>query len=74
MTLIDNEGRKSEADPDVFGYIPDGRNIFLENVSLGVTDKGQAIFSVAPDATGFEFELAGADLLNDDRGTLPLGI
>ena len=35
MTLIDNEGRKSEADPDMFGYIPDGRNIFLENVSLG---------------------------------------
>jgi hypothetical protein len=37
MTLIDNEGRKSEADPDVFGYIPDDRNIFLENVSPGVT-------------------------------------
>ena len=46
----------------------------VDNVNLGVTDRGQAIFSVAPDATGFELELAGADLLNDDRGTLPLGI
>lgn len=33
MTLIDSEGRKSEADPDKFGYI-------LENVNPGVTDKG----------------------------------
>jgi hypothetical protein len=56
MTLIDSEGRKSEADPDKFGYIPDDRNIFLENVNLGVTDQGQAIFTVAPDATGFELE------------------
>jgi hypothetical protein len=67
MTLIDNEGRKSEADPD-------DRNVFLENVSPGVTDKGQAIFSVAPDATGLELELAGADLLSDEHGTVPLGI
>jgi hypothetical protein len=74
MTLIDNEGRKSEADPDMFGYIPDDRNIFLENVNLGVTDRGQAIFSVAPDATGFELELGDADLLSDEHGSVPLGI
>lgn len=74
MTLIDSEGRKSEADPDKFGYIPDDRNIFLENVNPGVTDEGQAIFTVAPDATGFELELGDADLLSDDHGTVPLGI
>ena len=74
MTLIDNEGLKSEADPDVFGYIPDDRNIFLENVNLGLTDRGQAIFSVAPDATGFELELASADRLSDEHGSVPLGI
>jgi hypothetical protein len=74
MTLIDNEGRKSEADPDMFGYIPDGRNIFLENVNLGVKGRGQAIFSVAPDATGFELELGDADLLSDEHGSVPLGI
>lgn len=52
----DSQGRKSEADPDKFGYIPDDRNIFLENVNPGVTDKGQAIFTVAPGSTGFELE------------------
>lgn len=74
MTLIDSEGRKCEADPDKFGYIPDDRNIFLENVNPGVTDQGQAIFTVAPDATGFELELGDADLLSDEHGTVPLGI
>ncbi len=74
LALIDSEGRRSEADPDKFGYIPDDRNIFLENVNPGVTDKGQAIFTVAPGATGFELELGDADLLSDDHGTVPLGI
>ncbi len=74
MTLVDSEGRRSEADPDKFGYIPDGRNIFLENVNPGVTDQGQAIFTVAPGSTGFELELGDADLFSDTRGTVPLGI
>lgn len=74
MTLVDNEGRRSEADPDKFGYIPDSRNIFLENVNPGVTDQGQAIFTVAPGSTGFELELGDADLFSDVNGTVPLGI
>ena len=74
MALIDSEGRRSEADPDKFGYIPDGRNIFLENVNPGVTDQGQAIFTVAPGATGFELELGDADLFSDRKGIVPLGI
>lgn len=74
MTLVDNEGRRSEADPDKFGYIPESRNIFLENVNPGVTDEGQAIFTVAPGSTGFELELGDADLLSDAKGTVPLGI
>lgn len=74
MALVDGEGRRNEADPDKFGYIPDGRNIFLENVNPGVTDQGQAIFTVAPGSTGFELELGDADLLSDVHGTVPLGI
>ncbi len=74
MTLVDSEGRRNEADPDKFGYIPDDRNIFLENVNPGVTDQGQAIFTVAPGSTGFELELRDADLFSDVHGTVPLGI
>jgi hypothetical protein len=72
-TLIDSDGRKSEADPDKFGYIPDDRNIFLEYVNLGVTDQGQAVFTVAPDSRGFKLALGDADLLSDEHGTVPLG-
>ena len=53
---------------------PTDRNIFLENVNPGVTDLGQAIFTVVPDATGFELELGDADLLSDDHIIVPLGI
>jgi Domain of unknown function (DUF4352) len=74
MTLIDSKSRRSEADPDEFGYIPEDRDIFLENVNPGVTEEGQAIFTVAPDATDFERGLGDADLLSDDHGTAPLGI
>jgi hypothetical protein len=74
MALVDSEGRRNEADPDKFGYIPDDRNIFLENVNPGVTDQGQAIFTVAPGARGFELELGDADLFSDVHGTVPLDI
>jgi hypothetical protein len=73
MALVDSEGRRNEADPDKFGYIPDDRNIFLENVNPSVTDRGQAIFTVAPGARGFELELGDADLFSDVHGTVPLG-
>lgn len=40
-----------------------------------MTDRGQAIFTVAPGSTGFELDLGGdADLFSDTRGTVPLGI
>lgn len=74
MALIDNEGRRNEADPDKFGYIPDDRNIFLENVNPGVTDRGQAIFTVAPGSTGFKLELGDAGLFSDAHGTVSLEI
>jgi hypothetical protein len=39
-----------------------------------VTDRGKAIYTVAPGATDFELELGDADLLSDDHGTVPPGI
>lgn len=74
LALIDSEGRKNEADPDKYGYIPEGRNVFIENVNPGVTQRGQAIFTVAPGASGFELEAGDADLFSGDHGRVPLGI
>jgi hypothetical protein len=72
-TLIDSDGRKNEADPDKVGYIPDDRNIFLEYVYPGVTDQGQAVFTVGPDPRGFKLAIGDADLLSNEHGIVPLG-
>lgn len=74
MALIDSQGRSNEADPDEFGYTPDGCNIFLGNVNPGVTDREQATSTVAPGSTSFELELGDADLLSDTKRTVQLGI
>jgi hypothetical protein len=59
-------GRRSEPDPD-------DRNIFLQYVNPGVTDQGQAVFTMAPDPRGFKLALGEADLLSDELGTVLLG-
>ena len=53
---------------------PIGSNIFLENINPGMTDQGQAIFTVTPGSSGFELEVGDADLFSDVHGTVPLGI
>lgn len=73
LTLVDSEGRESEADPDKFQYIPEERNIFLNNVNPGVTDQGQAIFTVAPDASGFKLQVGDTDVFSDESGFVDLG-
>lgn len=73
LTLIDSEGRESQADPDKFQYIPEDRNIFLENVNPGVTDQGQAIFTVASDASGFRLQVGDAAAFSDENGYVELG-
>ncbi len=68
LTLIDSEGRRSEPDPDGFEYIPNDRALFYENVKPGLTRQGQAIFTVAPDASGFTIEAASTELFSDKKG------
>jgi hypothetical protein len=73
LTLIDGQGRRNEADPDKFEYIPDSRYLFYENVNPGVTRKGQAIFTVAPGAADFIVEASSTDLFSDKKGYVDLG-
>jgi len=73
MTLIDSTGRESNADPDKFQYIPRDRNIFLENVNPGVTDQGQAIFTVASGASGFNLQVGDATAFSNENGYVDLG-
>lgn len=64
LKLIDEDGRESDPDTDTFSYIPPEENIFLEQVNPGVTKDAEVIFSVAPDASGFDLRLRGTSLFS----------
>jgi len=67
VQLVDSAGRESEPDTDTFGYIPQDRNIFLEQVNPGVTENGQVIFSVAPGGSGYKLRLKDTNLFRSER-------
>ncbi|MGH3090296.1 MAG: DUF4352 domain-containing protein [Rubrobacteraceae bacterium] len=73
MTLVDGQDRQFDADTDTFEYIPEGRDLFLEQVNPGVTQEGQVIFTVAPDAADFQLEVGGAGFLSTETGRINLG-
>jgi hypothetical protein len=53
LAIIDDKGRVNETDPDASMYVPANQDLFLNQVNPGVTKRGQAIFDVAPGASGF---------------------
>lgn len=73
MTLVDGQGRSNEADSDKFEYIPEGRDIFLEQVNPGVEQEGTAIFTVAQNAQDFTLELGDTDMFGNETGYVELG-
>lgn len=64
LALYDSSNRKFSPDTDTFGYIPNDKNIFLNQVNPGVTKNGEVIFSVAPGASGFKLELSDTNLFS----------
>jgi hypothetical protein len=75
MQLVDSSGRESDPDTDTFGYIPQDRNIFQEQVNPGVTENGQVIFSVAPGGAGYKLRLKDTNLFRSEsnQGEVDLG-
>ncbi len=73
LKLLDRDGREFDADTDTFGYIPNEKNMFLDQVNPGVTKSGQVIFTVAPDASGFRLELSDTNLFKSGKAYVDLG-
>ncbi len=73
LPLFDSEGRQYEADTDTFGYIPVEKDIFLNQVNPGVTQEGQIIYSVAPDASGFTVHAGDLSLFGGEEAKITLG-
>lgn len=72
LNLLDSEGRENEADTDKMLYIDPARDLFLKQVNPGVTEQGTAVFTVAPDSSGFVMEVAGG-FFSGETGKIDLG-
>jgi hypothetical protein len=73
LKLIDDQERESGASPEQRFYIPNDRKIFLERTNPGVTKQGEAIFQVAPDASGFRVQVGDARMFTNENGYVELG-
>lgn len=72
LELLDGRDRKFGVDTDNLFYVPDDRNIFLEQVNPGVTKLGRAIFTVAPDAQNFTISVGDTQMFADENGYVKL--
>ncbi len=73
LSLIDGEGRTFKTDTETFGYIDPAKDIFLDQVNPGVSQQGEVIFTVAPDASDFTLEAGDTAIFSDEVGRIDLG-
>jgi hypothetical protein len=73
LALIDSQGRESDPSSDQFFYVPDDRQIFLENTNPGITKQGTTIFEVAQGASGFQLQAGDTNMWSDENAYVDLG-
>jgi Domain of unknown function (DUF4352)/zinc-ribbon domain len=73
LALLDSQGNESKPSPDQYLYVPENRHIFLERINPGVTRQGEAIFEVAPGASGFQLQAGDTNPFTDENGYVNLG-
>jgi Domain of unknown function (DUF4352) len=81
LTLLDSEGCEFKTDPDDREYIASGKNLFSigdipadTKVGPGVTQDGQVIFTVTPDAKDFTLRAGDTDpFISDENAYIDLG-
>jgi hypothetical protein len=58
MYLYDSQNRQYETDSDASMYLPQDKSLYLlDRVNPGLTKEVQTVYSVPPDARGFELEV-----------------
>ncbi len=73
LVLLDSQERESKSSPDEIFYVPKERKVFLERINPGVSREGQAIFQVAPGASGFRLQAGDARPITNEEGYVDLG-
>src|SRR5215207_466349 len=75
FALIDSEGREFE--PVIgynFTYLFPEENMFVEPLDPGATKEGKLIFEVAPDSSGFRFQMGAARFASNETALIDLGL
>jgi lipoteichoic acid synthase len=73
LALFDGNGRKYKFDTDTFLYIDSPKLIFLSDMDPGVSQEGEVIFKVPPDASQFQLELGERNPFSNKKGYVNLG-
>lgn len=73
VALIDGEGRESQVDTDNFAYVDPNKDVFLQQVNPGVSQEGQVIFTVAPDAANFNMSVGDTNMFGGEDALVDLG-
>ena len=74
LVILDDKGREHETDTDAPMYVPENRDLFLNQVNPGVTKQGRAIFAVAPDATGLILRAGDTNPFGGEDAYVDLGL
>ncbi len=68
LALIDGNGREFEFDTDTYLYIDRPKNLFRVEASPGISEEGQIIFEVPPDASQLRLRLGEATNPSSEKG------
>ena len=69
LYVYDDQGREFETETDIpFGYIPEDKDLYLiYRINPGLSQDVRVVFSVPPDAHGFEMEVASGFFATETR-------
>lgn len=69
LYVYDDQGRQFETETEVpFGYIPEDRDLFLiDRINPGLSQDVRVVFTVPPDASGFEMEVSSGFFASETR-------
>lgn len=74
LTLVDDQGRESQADIDTnFTYLYPEENMFVAQAPPGAVKEGKAIFAVEPDGSGFKLQVGEARFASSETRFVDLG-
>ncbi|GEM_PF-6269598 len=74
VVLIDDKGREFSASTDTIFYIPQDKDLFLEQLNPNTSKQRMVVFDVDKKAKGLKFRGGDLDVLSENNALIDLGI